>query len=185
MSELVFLLEEPSAMVMLQGLLPKIAPHTPIRYIVFKGKQDLDKQLIHRLRHYQVSDARFVVLRDQDAADCQAIKSRLLEKAQTAGKSRTLVRIACHELESWYLADLAAVELALGVNGLASQQNKRKYRAPDDLANASEELSKLTGRRYQKIGGSRAIGPHLDTANIRSRSFAAFVTGVRNLIAES
>jgi hypothetical protein len=39
MSELVFMLEEPSARVMLEGLLPKMLPTEVIpRYVVFEGK---------------------------------------------------------------------------------------------------------------------------------------------------
>ena len=186
MSELVFLLEEPSAEAMLTGLLPRLLPEgTAVRCIVFEGKQDLEKQLVKRLRGYRVRNARFVVLRDQDAADCHEVKTRLLEMCLNAGRQDAIVRIACHELESWYLADLVAVERGLEINGLGALQNKKKYRVPDDLADAAEELANLTGQRYQKVGGSRAIGPHLDINNSRSRSFAVFVAGVKKMTAES
>jgi len=182
MNELVFLLEEHSAEVLLAGLLPRLFPEgITVRFVVFDGKQDLEKHLVRRLRGYRVPGARFVVLRDQDSADCNMIKNRLLTMCREAGKADALVRIACHELESWYLADLAAVEQALKLNGLADKQGKKKYREPDRLANAAEELAKLTERCYQKIGGSRAIGPLLDLANTRSRSFAVFVAGLKRL----
>jgi len=185
MSELVFLLEEPSARAMLEGLLPRLLPaNLSVRYIVFEGKSDLEAQLVRRLQHYRVPDAQFVVLRDKDAADCRAVKAGLVEKCREAHRPNALVRIACHELESWYLADLAAVEQALGMRGLAATQNKRKCRQPDALANAAEELTRLTGRRYQKVGGSRAIGPYLDINNTRSRSFEVFVAGIRRLAAK-
>ena len=184
MSELVILLEELSARTMLEGLLPRLLPETiPVRYIVFEGKSDLDAQIIRRLQHYRVHDAKFVVLRDKDADDCRAVKAGLVEKCREAHRPETLVRIACHELESWYLADLAAVEQALDVRGLAASQNKRKYRQPDTLANAAEELTKLTQHRYQKVGGSRAIGRCLDINNTRSRSFEVFIAGLRRLVA--
>ena len=65
MNEVVFLLEELSARAMLEGLLPKLLPDTiRCRYIVFEGKQDLEKQLVKRMRGYRVPNARFVVLRD-------------------------------------------------------------------------------------------------------------------------
>ncbi|MDI6451446.1 DUF4276 family protein [Anaerobaca lacustris] len=184
MSELVFLLEEPSAQAMLEGLLPRLLPQgLPVRYIVFEGKSDLEAQLVRRLRYYRVPNARFVILRDKDVADCRQIKGGLVEKCQQARRHNALVRIACHELESWYLADLAAVERALEINGLAGKQDKSKYRTPDALVNPAQELSKLTGQRYQKVGGSRAIGPHLDLGNTRSRSFSVFVAGIRRLVA--
>ncbi len=183
MSELVFLLEEDSAKAMLEGLLPRLLPDgLPVRYIVFEGKSDLDNQMVRRLRHYRVPDARFVILRDKDAADCHAVKAGLVQKCQQAKRPKALVRIACHELESWYLADLAAVERALVINGLAGKQNKSKYRTPDAIPNPAQELKTLTGQRFQKVGGSRAIGPYLDLNNTRSRSFAVFVAGIRKLI---
>jgi len=184
MSELVFLLEEPSARAMLEGLLPRLLPaNLTVRYIIFEGKSDLEAQLVIRLQYYRVPDAQFVVLRDKDASDCRAVKAGLVEKCREAHRPNALVRIACHELESWYLADLAAVEQALGIRGLAATQNKRKFRQPDALANASEELSKLTAHRYQKVAGSRAIGRFLDVNNPRSRSFELFIAGVRRLAA--
>jgi hypothetical protein len=185
-NEIVFLLEEASAKAMLEGLLPRLLPENiTVRYIVFEGKQDLEKQMVHRLRHYNVPGARFLVLRDQDASDCHIIKKGLTEKCKEAGKAETLIRIACHELESWYLADLAAVESGMEIDGLAVRQSRKKYRMPDDCANAAEELVKLTKHKhlYQKVGGSRAIGPYLDINNIRSQSFSVFIAGIKKLIA--
>ncbi|MCL5946391.1 MAG: DUF4276 family protein [Planctomycetes bacterium] len=183
MSELVFLLEEQSAAEMLKGLLPRLAlPGIPVRYIVFEGKSDLEEQLVLRLQHYQSADAHFVILRDQDAGDCKKIKEQLVEKCRAAGRADALVRIACHELESWYLADLAAVEKGLMIAGLAQKQDKAKFRKPDLLANTCQELEKLTNHRYQTVGGSRAIGPYLDPANKRSKSFEVFIQGINNII---
>lgn len=184
MSQLVFLLEEASAKAMLEGLLPRLLPNDwKVRYIVFEGKSDLEAQIVRRLRGYRDPDAQFVVLRDKDSADCIATKADLVEKCMQANCGNVLVRIACHELESWYLADLAAVEKALQIHGLAERQRAAKYRAPDRLANAAEELEKLTQYRYQKTSGSRAIGPYLDLNNTRSGSFAVFVAGIRRILA--
>jgi Domain of unknown function (DUF4276) len=184
MSELVFFLEEPSAQAMLEGLLPRLlAPALPVRYIVFEGKQDLERQLVRRLQGYRTPGARFVVLRDKDAADCLHVKEQLRQKCLQAGKTDVLIRIACHELESWYLGDLAAVAAGLAIEGLEAKQNRAKYRAPDALSNAADELRRLTNSVYQKIAGSRAIGPHLNLDNTRSQSFAVFVAGLRRLFA--
>lgn len=41
MTVLVFLLEEPSAKIMLEGVLPRVLPpEVDVHYIVFEGKQD-------------------------------------------------------------------------------------------------------------------------------------------------
>lgn len=182
MSHLVFFLEEPSAREMLQGVLPKILPDdTSTQFVVFEGKQDLEKRLPIRLRAWQQPDTSFVVLRDKDSGDCMAIKEGLVGKCNAVGQSNILVRIACHELESFYLGDLAAVAEAIGPKNLGKHQAKVKYRDPDQLANPSQELKRIAPA-YQKISGSRAIGPCMNIDNNRSQSFNVLVSGVRNLI---
>ena len=183
MNEVVFLLEELSARAMLEGLLPKLLPDTiRCRYIVFEGKQDLEKQLVKRMRGYRVPNARFVVLRDKDSEDCRAVKKRLVGKCTEAHQPASLVGVACHELESWYLGDLAAVEVGLGVTGLVRHQHKAPYDQPDGLAAPARKLHSIAPS-YQKVGGSRAIGPHLNPANNRSHSFGVFVAGIQKLVA--
>lgn len=50
MKTMVFFLEEPSAKEMLAGVLPRILPDDiQIRYLVFRGKQDLEKNLQKKL----------------------------------------------------------------------------------------------------------------------------------------
>jgi hypothetical protein len=184
MRQLVFFLEERSAEEMLQGLLPRIIPPDVVpRFIVFEGKQDLEGQLVKRLRGYRHPNALFVVMRDQDAQpDCRKIRGHLLSLCNRAGRQAVLVRIACRELESFYLADLQAVERGLGLSRLASQQQTRKFLDPDHLGSPKEELKKLTKYEYQQVSGSRAIGPYLDPENTRSRSFRNLVLGIRRLI---
>lgn len=185
MSQLVFFLEEPSAREMLKGLLPKILPEdVTTQFVVFEGKQDLEKRLPIRLRAWLQPDAQFVVIRDRDNGNCVTIKQNLVQKCADAGKPETLVRIACHELESFYLGDLNAVAQAIGPGNLGRQQNKAKYRDPDRLTNPFEELKKIAPK-YQKLSGSRAIGPLLNTTNNKSKSFNALITGVRRLIGET
>ncbi|MDM8547811.1 hypothetical protein QUF61_15070 [Candidatus Venteria ishoeyi] len=59
MNELVFLLEEPSARAMLEGLLPKIIPQdTFVRYLVFEGKQELKK--LSKGRYQKISGSRAI-----------------------------------------------------------------------------------------------------------------------------
>lgn len=184
MSFLVCFLEEPSAKEMLKGVLPRILPEDVyIQYVVFEGKQDLEKQIERRLRHWQKPDSVFLIMRDQDSGDCMAIKQNLLKKVIASGRQNvTMIRIACHELESFYLGDLEAVEIGLAINGLGKRQQKRKYRFPDSLSNAAGDLSKLTDKRYQKVAGSRAIGPYLKTdGSSQSHSFNVLLDGIGKL----
>ena len=183
MKSLVFFLEEYSARAMLEELLPRLLPDGwLVRYIVFEGKQDLEKQLPRKLRAWQLPDCEFVVLRDKDSGDCVRIRQRLVEKCDRAGKPATLVRIAIHELESWYLGDLAAVEAGLELTNLARKQADRKFREPDRIAKPAHELRELTNNKYQKVGGSRVIGPHLSLTDNCSQSYMKFISGVRNIV---
>lgn len=182
MKTLVFLLEEPSAREMLAGLLPRILPEDiQVRFLIFQGKQDLEKNLKLKLRGWRTPDSMFVVMRDQDSGDCKVIKSRLVAICRQAGRDSVLVRIACRELESFYLGDLLAVEEGLGLKGLVRQQSGAKFRDPDRLGNPSKELIALTHNAYSKLMGSRAIAPYLSLEENRSRSFKALVSGIRKL----
>ncbi|MCY4150204.1 MAG: DUF4276 family protein [Gammaproteobacteria bacterium] len=191
MREIVFLLEEFSAGAMLESLLPRLLKDgTEHRFIPFQGKQDLEKQLVRKIRSYQKERVRFIVLRDQDShPDCEKVKNGLLELCDQSGKAgKCRVRIACKELEAFYLADLSAVEKALGIRGISQRQQSRKFRSPDEQDNPSRLLQSLTENKYKKIAGSRAIGQHLDMKNQRSSSFrnlvAAIVELEKELIAE-
>ena len=184
MSHLVFLLEERSAKAMLEVFVPRIVPAgTDVRYFPFEGKQDLEKNLERKLKGYLVPGARFLILRDQDSANCQETKHRLAALCSNAGCSDAVVRIACKELESWYLSDLHAVSRAYDKPSLVRQAGKARYRNPDGMVAPSRELSRLVPE-YQKIDGSRRIGAHLDPDNQRSRSFHNFVSAVRRLAGE-
>lgn len=183
MRQLVFFLEEPSAREMLKGYLPKILPEdVSPRFVVFEGKQDLEKQLEKRLRGWCVPDSLFIVLRDQDQQDCFAVKEKLIGFCNRSGKPEALVRIACRELESWYIGDFEAVEAGLGLTGLRRHAAKAKYRNPDDVVAPSRELRHLTNGQYQKVSGSRAIGPHLNSSRNRSNSFRVFSEGINRVL---
>ena len=182
MTQLVIFLEEPSARAMLQGLLLRILPDTVgVQYVVFEGKSDLEKRLPRRLRAWRTPDTKLVVMRDQDSGDCMAIKNGLTQKCHDAGKPDVLVRIACRELESFYLGDLAAVADAIGPNAIRHKQQQRKFRTPDRLGSPALELKRLAPG-YQKIAGSRAIGPQLNVEANRSRSFQVLIQGIRTLV---
>lgn len=184
MKELVFCLEESSAKVMLEGVLPRLLPVGAFvfRFMVFEGKQDLEKQLPRKLKGYCNSEARFLVIRDQDAhPNCVDVKAKLVELCNQAGRPNALVRIACRELESFYLSDLTAVERGLRIHGLSKLQQTKKFRSPDYLGSPSRELSILTKGKYQKIGGSRSIGVHLQLDNDRSESFSNLISGICRL----
>ncbi|MCC5847660.1 MAG: DUF4276 family protein [Verrucomicrobia bacterium] len=184
MRTLVCCLEEPSAWELLQVVLPKLLPEDVfLQPMVFEGKQDLEKRLHHRIRHWQKPHSLFLVMRDQDAEECEIVKQRLVEKIEKTDKQpATIIRIACRELEAFYLGDLKAVEQGLKVKGLSRKQQSKKYRQPDSTQSPKQELRQLTNNRYQPISGSRAISPHLDLTGVnRSHSFGVLIEGIRRL----
>ena len=184
MKELVFFLEEESAKEFLKGILPRFLPSdvSPI-YVTFEGKNDLQKNLERKLRAWIKPALGFIVLQDKDHNDCIDLKAKLQALCQKSGKSNTLVRIACHHLESWYLGCLETVLPLYGINPL-KYQSKRKYRNPDALSYACEELKKLTQNQYQKINGSRQIGAvfPIDQSTNRSHSYRVFIDGIQKVI---
>lgn len=183
MTSLVFLLEEPSAQDALEGLLPRILPaEVQCEFLVFEGKQDLEKRMGRRMRAWQKPDSLFVVLRDQDSGDCMVIKQGLIDRCHEAGKSDALVRIACRELEAWFVGDWEAVSVAFDNPKLKGLSNKAVYRNPDDIGSPVAELRKHIPA-YQKREGARRIGLHLESCRNTSRSFQALVAGLRGLIA--
>ena len=91
------------------------------------------------------------------------------------------MRIACRELESFYLGDLAAVGQAFNKANLGKQQKGKKFRNPDMLSNPVQELQKLVPD-YQKLSGSRKIASQMKIDANKSESFNALIRGIRNLL---
>jgi hypothetical protein len=176
--KLVFLVEERSMAVFLEGFLPRIlGSEVPFRVLAHEGKSDLERSIPRKLRGWREPGVRFVVVRDQDSADCVDVKRKLVALCAEGRRPDSVVRVACRELESWFLGDLVGVAEALGVPALAVLVNKAKYRNPDGLRFPSRELARLLPG-YGKIRGARAMGPTIDLDRCRSRSFGHFHTGV-------
>ena len=182
------MLEEPSAKEMLKGILPMIlTDDIHPEFMVFEGKQDLEARVTRRIKGWRAPNSSFIIMRDEDSGDCRILKNKLLQLCRDASREDipVMVRIACRELESFYLGDLAAVERGLGVSGLASLQNKAKYREPDKQGSPSDILNKLTKGRYMKVPGSRVIAQHLNIDQNRSHSFKVLVTGIKRMVRQA
>lgn len=95
MTRLVLMLEEKSAKVFLEGVLPKIAPHLDCTYITHEGKKDLEISLPRKLRAWQEPHLHFLVLRDKDSEDCIALKKRLLKSAKMQGSVTVPYGLQC------------------------------------------------------------------------------------------
>jgi hypothetical protein len=121
------------------------------------------------MHSWNYGEPHFIMLRDKDGADCKVLKARLQSHASKAGKPFH-IRIVCEQLESWFLGDLAAIEAAFPRTLATRFSGAAKYRNPDLLTNASDELARFTGV-FGKVSKATAIAPHLELDRNKSPSF--------------
>lgn len=177
---LVVLTEERSMKEFLNIVLPKFLPaDVNIKIIPHDGKSDLRSSIPHKLHAWREPDTKFVVVQDQDSANCIELKRRLQDLCDQA-RSDVLVRIACVELEAWYFGDLKAVSSAYNKD-LTYLSRQRKYRKPDFIQNPKSELRRILPE-HQQILGAKLIAPYIDVHANTSVSFNKFIEGVTRLI---
>ena len=181
---IVFLTEEESMKVTLERLIARFWPTTVcgVDWIAlsFQGKSDLEKNIAPKMKSWNYGTPHFVILRDQDGGDCELLKTKLCEIAAQGSHSYT-VRVVCNELESWFLGELESVEAAYPASKASKYKNVAKYRVPDALGNASEELDKLIDIGG-KVGRADAIARFFDPAKCVSRSFQVFWSTAATLL---
>lgn len=183
MNRVVFLLEEPSMKAFLNEFLPGFLPGLVFLCVTHEGKQDLEKSIPRKLRAWNEPGVRFVVVLDNDGANCLAVKKRLRELCKQGRRPETLIRIACQQLEAWHLGDFDSLAQAYAMPGILKKKSKAKYSKPDEIGDAAQELSRLIPE-FRKMDGARRMGKIMPTATggNRSRSFQVFVEGLSRYI---
>jgi len=179
MSRVVFLLEEYSMKVLLDGLLPRLFPGLPFLCVPHEGKQDLEKSIPRKLRAWQEPGVRFCVIRDNDGADCVKVKESLASLCEQAGQPDTLVRIACQELEAWYFGAPQALADAFGAVGLRDIAARARFRDPDRIVQPAAALTELVPE-FQKVSGARSMASALPRES-GSHSFRVLIAGLHRL----
>ncbi len=203
MTQIEFVVEEPSAEEALRHVLPKLVRGRARWKLVNLGsKYKLLKALPDRLAAYRDRIARgerlrVVVLVDRDTDDCAALKRQLEDMARAAGLTtktspdaqgqfHVVNRIAVEELESWFIGDAAALRQAF-TSLPVIDAGKGIFRNPDN-GGSWEALHRFLKRHgiykssYPKIDAARRIAPKLDLQANRSHSFQVFVQGVEALL---
>jgi hypothetical protein len=180
MSRVVFLLEEYSAKVLLDGLLPRLFPGLSFLCVPHEGKQDLEKSIPRKLKAWREPGVRFVVLRDNDGADCRVLKRNLAALCESAGRPATLVRVACQEVEAWYLGDLGALASGYDADRLRRLEDKERFRDPDSVVQPAKAIMDIVPA-FQKVSGARRMATLLGRKGNRSASYKAFVEGVAKI----
>jgi len=128
-----------------------------------------------------------VVLLDADREDCRELKQSLVVMYESLDykPACVLFRIAVEEIESWWIADPAAVKAAYPL----AHVHRLEAIPPDSVVGAWEELSMALGRdpersRREKKVWAKRIAPHVALKPAKSPSLRAFVEGMARLIRE-
>ena len=182
------LVEEPSMELFLQGLLPRILPDGFVlneNCFVYphEGKDHLQKRLPNRVRAYQnyPEEVLLMVVQDQDSHDCVLLKSKLIDIVEQQNVQLPyLIRIACRELENWYLGDFQAIENIYPNSQASKLSNKAKYRNVDKVHGA-DELKKII-QSLSKSSLARNLGGLIAIDKNRSVSFQHFYFGIKKLL---
>ena len=177
---IIFMTEEESMGKALRELLPRLFPafleHEHWLILDHKGKSDLEASYPKKMRAWREPGVRFVILRDNDGSNCIQLKKYLLSKVPPK-PPKHLVRIVCQELESWFIADLAAVAAAYPAAARQKAFRDLSKTDPDGLTNASELIRALTGTGAKRVRALE-IAKQMQRDRNRSKSFKVFVQGV-------
>ena len=184
MTKLVFLVEELSMADLLNELLPRLFPCLLFQCVPHEGKSDLEKSIPRKLRAWREPGVRFMVMRDQNSSDCRKVKAKLTERCKQGGRTDSLVRVVCRELEAWYIGDAEALTQAFPdtAKQIHGELRKSRFRDPDSVVQPAAALSAFVPE-FQKRSGARGLGRHLSRKN-RSRSYQVFLAGVDRLLSE-
>ena len=182
MRRVVFLLEEYSMKVLLEGLLSRFFPDLPFLCLPHEGKQDLERSIPRKLRAWREPGVRFVVMLDNDGSDCLALKQHLVGITRRSGRADTIVRIVCQELEAWYFGAPDALANAFDRPNLLALASRARFRDPDAIDQPARVLA-ASVEEFQKVSGARRMAQALTREN-SSRSFQVLIAGIDGLVAE-
>ncbi len=179
---LVFLIEEPSMRAFLEGARERLPIPNDVQ-IVFRiagGYQNMRPLIEANLRMSWPPNTRFVVLCDQDKADCLQRKSDIASVVPEYRRNEILVRIVCYELEAWYFGDPDT--LSDLYPRFRQVRGQARFRSPDNLQQPATQLMELAGRRKRQL--AEELGPLLDLESNHSPSLQVFLSGLRQLLAD-
>lgn len=181
-----FLLEEQSMKIVLKNLLGKIIADQDYLLISHNGMMDLQRAIPKIVPTLSKKfNARIVIVHDQDNHDCIQLKNKLLLLTQNA-YCPILIRIACKELESWFLGDMKAIEKAFPKFKSDKYINKQKFRHIDSIHKPSMIIKDLIPElnNYEIIPKRKlaeSISVHMNINQNNSVSFNHFVNGIKKL----
>ena len=157
----------------LDAWIPSEFPDLNFQCVPHEGKNDLKRSIPIKLRGWKEPGVNFIILMDNDNRDCLLSKNEISRICRESGRSDTIIRLVCQELEAWYLGNPSAISRAYHQPQLLSKMKSTKFKNPDSIEKPSRELARLVPE-FQKISGAKAIAASFGHEENRSRSFIVF-----------
>jgi hypothetical protein len=181
--------EEVSSKNVFDVILPKIlSENVSFRIYPHQGKQDLEKALRTSLPSIsKLPGSKILITRDQDNANCRDVKDRIQEIIGENCHCEYLIRIACKELEAWFLGDLEALKKAYPRFKPEQYQSKADFRNVDKITDPDKYLLRIIPEfNYKeslpKLVISETIAPFLDLKKNNSSSFKNTISAIKKLV---
>jgi hypothetical protein len=184
---IIFLVEDYSMRQFLQGILPRLGfqDHTfEIKH--HRGKEDLISHLPQIIPSLSKRAQQIIVLIDQDKQDCIKLKKKIEEKMAWCACDYK-IRIACYELEAWFLGDMEAIAQCSPKFKARFFQGKEKYRDVDRIDKPSRVIEEIVpdwkAEYASKPQFAKTIADFVSLAKLpyanRSHSFHVFLDTLR------
>jgi len=140
---IIFLVEDYSMKKFLEGILPRLGFQDYAFEIKHhRGKEDLISHLDQVIPSLSKRAQQIIVIIDQDKQDCVKLKNKI--KAKMAWCScEYKIRIACYELEAWFLGDMEAIAECSPRFKARFFQGKEKYRDVDRIEKPSRVIEEI------------------------------------------
>ena len=179
----VVFVEEPSAEIVIAQLVQTMGLAKEIRIIPHDGRTSLRQSFPRKIAAWRhPADVRFLIVQDNDGADCRHRKTELLALAPYDRRARCRVRIVMQELESWYLADLDALYEAGVIDASGRRALAKPRYADSDAVPDPKSVIRRHVTRFGQISLAEAVAPHLRPDRNRSTSFKHTVGALRWLM---
>lgn len=188
---IIFLVEDYSMKNFLEGILPRLnleADQFEIKH--HRGKEDLLSHLARIVPTLSKRAQQIIIIIDQDQQNCLTLKNKISEKMANSN-CKYQIRIACYELEAWFLGDFAAIAQCSPKFKPSFFQNKKQYRDIDRIPKPSRVLQEIVPDWKEIYGNkpqfAKKIAPFIslekqntEQAN-RSHSFHVLLETLRSL----
>jgi len=140
---IIFLVEDYSMRKFLEGILPRLGFEEHLFEIKHhRGKEDLISHLNQIIPTLSKRAQQIIVIIDRDKQDCVALKNNIKEKMVWCSCEHK-IRIACYELEAWFLGDMKAIAKCSHRFKARFFQGKKKFRDVDNIEKPSRVIEEI------------------------------------------